>query len=124
MTVMELYAILSISNGEPILSGDVISDASQGYDQRSRPCVNMVMDATGADRWAKLTGDNIGKAIAIVLDGTVYSAPTVQGAIPGGRSEITGQFDVKEAQDLANILKAGRLPAPTHIIQSEVVGPS
>lgn len=123
-TVMELYAIRSNSKGEPILSGDVISDASQGYDQRSRPCVNMVMDATGADRWAKLTGDNIGKAIAIVLDGTVYSAPTVQGAIPGGRSEITGQFDVKEAQDLANILKAGRLPAPTHIIQSEVVGPS
>ena len=123
-TVMELYAIRSNSKGEPALSGNVISDASQGYDQRSQPCVNMVMDATGADRWAKLTGDNVGKAIAIVLDGTVYSAPTVQGAIPGGRSEITGQFDVKEAQDLANILKAGRLPAPTHIIQSEVVGPS
>lgn len=123
-TVMELYAIRSNAKGEPALSGDVISDASQNYDQRSRPCVNMVMDATGSGKWAKLTADNIGKAIAIVLDGTVYSAPTVQGAITGGHSEITGQFDVKEAQDLANILKAGRLPAPTHIIQSEVVGPS
>lgn len=123
-TVMELYAIRSNAKGEPALSGDVISDASQNYDQRSRPCVNMAMDATGSGKWAKLTADNIGKAIAIVLDGTVYSAPTVQGAITGGHSEITGQFDVKEAQDLANILKAGRLPAPTHIIQSEVVGPS
>ena len=123
-TVMELYAIRSNSKGEPTLSGDVISDASQNYDQRSRPCVNMAMDATGSGKWAKLTADNVGKAIAIVLDGTVYSAPTVQGAITGGHSEITGQFDVKEAQDLANILKAGRLPAPTHIIQSEVVGPS
>lgn len=123
-TVMELYAIRSNAKGAPIMSGDLISDASQDYDQHSRPCVNMVMDARGTDMWAKLTGDNIGNAIAIVLDQTVYSAPTVQVAITGGRSEITGQFDVKEAQDLANILKAGRLPAPTHIIQSEVVGPS
>lgn len=123
-TVMELYAIRSNSKGTPIMSGDLISDASQDYDQHSRPCVNMVMDARGTDMWAKLTADNIGNAIAIVLDQTVYSAPTVQVAITGGRSEITGQFDVKEAQDLANILKAGRLPAPTHIIQSEVVGPS
>lgn len=123
-TVMELYAIRSNAKGTPIMSGDLISDASQDYDQHSRPCVNMVMDARGTDMWAKLTGENIGKSIAIVLDQTVYSAPTVQVAITGGRSEITGQFDVKEAQDLANILKAGRLPAPTHIIQSEVVGPS
>lgn len=123
-TVMELYAIRSNAKGAPIMSGDLISDASQDYDQHSRPCVNMVMDARGTDMWAKLTSDNIGNAIAIVLDQTVYSAPTVQVAITGGRSEITGQFDVKEAQDLANILKAGRLPAPTHIIQSEVVGPS
>ena len=122
--MMELYAIRSNAKGEPILNGDVVVDASQSYDQRSRPAVSMTMDATGSNKWAKITGDNINNAIAIVLDRTVYSAPTVQVAILGGHSEITGQFDVKEAQDLANILKSGRLPAPAHIIQSEVVGPS
>ena len=128
-TVIELYAIHSNRQGVPPLSGDVIEDAYQSYDQRSRPCVSMVMDATGASIWEKMTEERMSDPngntfIAIVLDGNVYSAPGVQSVITGGRSEISGQFDVKEAQDLANILKAGKLPAPARIVQSEIVGPS
>ncbi len=128
-TLMELYAIRSNRQGVPPLSGDVINDAYQSYDEHSQPAVSMSMDATGASIWAKMTeerkndptGNNF---IAIVLDKNVYSAPGVKSVITGGRSEISGQFDVKEAKDLANILKAGKLPAPARIVQSEIVGPS
>lgn len=107
----------------------MINDAYQSYDEHSQPAVSMSMDATGASIWAKMTeerkndptGNNF---IAIVLDKNVYSAPGVKSVITGGRSEISGQFDVKEAKDLANILKAGKLPAPARIVQSEIVGPS
>ncbi|MDD4819755.1 MAG: protein translocase subunit SecDF [Flavobacteriales bacterium] len=128
-TLMELYAIRSNRTATPELSGDVIDDAFQSYDQRSRPSVSMSMDATGAAKWEKMTEERIADAdgnrfIAIVLDKSVYSAPGVQSVISGGRSEISGNFDVKEAKDLANILKAGKLPAPARIVQSEIVGPS
>ncbi|GAA4823962.1 protein translocase subunit SecDF [Algivirga pacifica] len=109
---------------EPKLSGEVISDARQSYDQNGRPSISMSMDVTGARKWKKLTADNIGRPIAIVLDNRVYSAPTVQVEIANGNSEISGNFSVDEAKDLANILKAGKLPAPTRIVEEVVVGPS
>jgi SecD/SecF fusion protein len=124
--VLELVALKVTSrDGSAALGGDVITDASQDYDQNGRVEVKMSMNSEGARIWKRLTGENIGKQIAIVLDGYVYSYPNVNGEIPNGSSSITGgNMTVEEAQDLANILKAGKLPAPAHIVAEEVVGPS
>ncbi len=111
-------------DGRPPLTGDVITDARQDYDQASRPEVAMSMNAEGSKIWARITKENIGKSVAIVLDGYVRSYPTVQNEITGGRSSITGLESVEEAKDLANILKSGKMPAPANIIQEEIVGPS
>lgn len=124
--ILELVALKVTSrDGSPALGGDVITNARQDYDQNGRVEVSMSMNGEGARIWKRLTGDNIGKQIAIVLDGYVYSYPNVNGEIPNGMSSITGgNMTVEEAQDLANILKAGKLPAPARIVQEEVVGPS
>ncbi|MEI8201850.1 MAG: protein translocase subunit SecDF [Bacteroidota bacterium] len=106
------------------LGGDVIVDARQDFSQSGGNEIAMSMNSIGAKTWKRLTADNIGKSIAIVLDDYVYSFPTVQGEIPNGHSSITGNFTLEEAKDLANILKAGKLPAPARIVQEEVVGPS
>lgn len=106
------------------LGGDVIVDAANTFDQMGRPAVSMAMNVEGAKKWKKLTGQNLGRRIAIVLDNRVYTAPTVQSEIGEGRSEITGNFDVEETKDLANVLKAGKLPAPTKIVEEVVIGPS
>lgn len=111
-------------DGKAPLAGDVITDARQDYDQFGRPEVSMSMNSEGAKTWARLTKENIGKSVAIVLDGYVRSFPTVQTEITGGRSSISGLENVEEAQDLANILKSGKMPAPAHIIQEDIVGPS
>ena len=125
--VYELIAIKASSrDGKAPLDGGVVTDARVDYDSRrgGEPGVSMTMNAEGANTWARLTKENIGKQIAIVLDGTVYSYPTVQGEITGGSSSITGHFDVEEATDLTNVLKSGKLPAPATIVQEQVVGPS
>ncbi|MBO4596230.1 MAG: protein translocase subunit SecD [Bacteroidales bacterium] len=125
--VYELIAIKANSReGQAPLDGSAVTDARVSYDnQRSgHPTVSMSMNAEGANIWAHLTKDNIGKQIAIVLDGTVYSYPTVNSEITGGNSEISGNFDVEEATDLVNVLKSGKLPAPATIVQEQVVGPS
>jgi SecD/SecF fusion protein len=124
--VLELIGIkVSSRNGEAPLDGKVITDASKDVAQfKNSYEVNMTMNVEGAQIWKRLTKDNIGRSIAIVLDDAVYSFPTVQGEIAGGRSNITGNFEVKEADDLANLLKAGKLPAPARIIEEAVVGPS
>ncbi len=106
------------------LEGEHVSDACQDYDERGRVAIKMSMDRVGEKIWAKMTGDNIGKPIAIVMDNIVYSAPFVNGVIPNGSSEITGSFSLTEAQDLADILKSGKLPAPAKIVQEQVVGPT
>lgn len=112
-------------DGRAPLTGDVIVDARQDYEQMgSRPEVSMTMNSEGAKTWARMTKDNVGKSIAILLDDYVRSYPTVNGEITGGRSSITGLESVEEAKDLANILKSGKMPAPAHIIQEEIVGPS
>ncbi|MCB0804813.1 MAG: protein translocase subunit SecDF [Bacteroidales bacterium] len=124
--VLELVA-LKISNPremKPALGGDVITNARQDYDQNGKVDVSMSMNAEGAKTWKRLTGDNVGRQIAIVLDDYVYSAPNVNQEIPNGQSSISGNFSVEEAQDLANILKAGKLPAPARIVEEAVVGPS
>jgi len=115
---------ISTFDGRPPLEGDAIVNASKNLNQRSQFEVNMSMNAEGAKTWAKLTKNNIGKSIAIVLDGYVYSFPTVQSEIKGGRSQITGNFTAQEADDLVNILKSGKLPAPARIVEDTVVGPS
>ena len=121
----ELYGIRSTErNGRAPLEGDVIVDATNSFDQFGRPAVSMTMNTDGSRRWAQLTKQNVGNSIAIVLDGYVYSAPNVQNEITGGRSEITGHFTPEEAQDLANVLKSGKMPAPAHIVQEDIVGPS
>ncbi len=121
----ELYCIKSDNkNGLPDLTGDVITDSKADFQQSGRPCVTMAMNTEGARRWAALTKQNVGRGIAIVLDGYVYSAPNVQGEITGGRSEITGNFTVEQTQDLANVLKSGKMPAPAKIVQEDIVGPS
>lgn len=121
----ELYCIKSDNkNGQPDLTGDVIIDSKADFQQNGRPCVTMAMNTEGARRWATLTKQNVGRGIAIVLDGYVYSAPNVQGEITGGRSEITGNFTVEQTQDLANVLKSGKMPAPARIVQEDIVGPS
>jgi SecD/SecF fusion protein len=123
--LLELIA-LKVTNrdNKPALGGDVITDARQGYDQNGKVDVSMSMNAEGAKIWKRLTGENVGNQIAIVLDDYVYSAPNVNGEIPNGQSSISGNFTIEEAQDLANILKAGKLPAPARIVEEEVVGPS
>lgn len=121
----ELYAIRATErNGRAPLEGDVIVDAKDDFDQYGKPSVSMSMNTDGARRWALLTKQNIGKSIAIVLDGYVYSAPNVINEITGGNSEITGHFTPEEAKDLANVLKSGKMPAPAHIVQEDIVGPS
>ena len=125
--IVDLYIIKANRNNIPPLGGGVVVDASQGYDQVGNPAVNMQMNGRGAKLWEDLTGDAYKNSynIAIVLDETVYSAPGVTtGTISGGRSEITGDFSLNDAIDLANVLRAGKLPASADIIQSEIIGPS
>ena len=125
LELLELHAIKAPRGSDQApLEGDVITDARQSFDQSSRPAVSMQMNADGARRWRKLTGENIGRRIAVVLDDYVYTAPSVQGEIPSGQSEITGNFTIEEAKDLANILKSGALPAPTRIVEEAIVGPT
>ena len=123
-----LYAIkMTNRDGAPALGGDVVTDANADFVQqagRSEQQVSMTMNAEGAKAWARLTKENIGKAVAIVLDDMVYSAPNVQVEITGGRSQITGHFTPEEAKDLANVLKSGKMAASVHIVQEDVVGPS
>ena len=125
--IYELVAIKASSrDGKAPLDGSAVTTASVSYDSRTsgEPKVSMSMNAEGANIWAHLTKDNIGKQIAIVLDGTVYSYPVVNSEISGGNSEISGHFTVEEATDLVNVLKSGKLPAPATIVQEQVVGPS
>lgn len=121
----ELYAIRSTErNGKAPLEGDVVVSAKDEYDHYGKPAVSMSMNTDGARRWAQLTKQNIGKSIAIVLDGYVYSAPNVNNEITGGNSQITGHFTPEQAKDLANVLRSGKMPAPAHIVQEDIVGPS
>ena len=122
----ELYLIKSDNkNGQCDLTGDVITEAKADFSQLGgSPIVSMAMNSEGARRWASLTKQNVGRGIAIVLDGYVYSAPNVSGEIPNGRSEISGNFTVEDTQDLANVLKSGKMPAPAKIVQEDIVGPS
>ena len=125
--IFELVAIKASSrDGKAPLDGSSVTDARVSYNSQSggNPTVSMSMNAEGANTWARLTKDNIGKQIAIVLDGTVYSYPVVNTEITGGNSEISGNFDIEEATDLTNVLKSGKLPAPATIVQEQVVGPS
>ncbi len=120
-----LYAIKTIPGSEKAsLEGDGVEEAKQDYDEYGKPAIKMVMTSTGSKTWARLTGKNVGRPIAIALDNIVYSAPNVNGAIEGGNSEISGKFSVEEAQDLANILKSGKLDAPAKIVAEQVVGPT
>ncbi|MDB9910463.1 protein translocase subunit SecDF [Flavobacteriales bacterium] len=122
---VQLVALKSDRNGKSAMEGDVVTDAIQVFGQfASSAEVSMEMNAEGAKQWKRLTAENIKKSVAIVLDGYVYSYPTVQAEIAGGRSSITGNFTVNEAKDLANILKSGKLPAPARIIEEAIVGPS
>ena len=124
-TLYQLIALKAQRDGRASLEGDVITDARADFGQLTAYAnVSMSMNAEGAKAWQRITKDNIGKSVAIVLDGYVYSFPTVQNEIAGGNSQITGNFTVDEAKDLANTLKSGKMPAPAHIIQEDVVGPS
>lgn len=124
-STFELYAIrVTERDGRAPLEGDVVTDASDGYDQFGKPCVHMNMNTEGARRWAQLTKQNINRSIAIVLDGYVYSAPNVMNEITGGQSQITGNFSLEDTKDLANVLNSGKMPAPAHIVQEDIVGPS
>jgi SecD/SecF fusion protein len=122
--ILELYFLKVSRRGQAPLTGEVITDARQDLDAMTRPAISMQMNATGAKKWKKLTAENAGRRIAIVLDNLVYSAPNVNGEIPNGRSQISGNFTLEEAKDLANILKAGTLPAPTRIVEEAIVGPT
>ena len=122
--VLELFVIKTSRGGKAPLTGEVITDARQDLDQSARPSISMQMNSNGAKNWRRLTSTNIGRRVAIVLDNYVYSAPFVQNEIPNGNSQITGEFTIEEAQDLANILKAGTLPAPTTIVEDVVIGPT
>tara|TARA_Y100001954_G_C15813107_1_gene606168 strand:- start:161 stop:3160 length:3000 start_codon:yes stop_codon:yes gene_type:complete len=122
---VQLVALKTDRNGNSSMEGDVVTDANQAFSEfGSNAEVSMTMNTEGAKQWKRLTAENIGKSIAIVLDGYVYSYPTVQSEIAGGRSQITGNFTVEEANDLSNILKSGKLPAPARIIEEAIVGPS
>jgi len=121
----QLIALKRSKDGGPVLGGDVITDAQQEFGQnRATAEVTMAMNGVGAVEWARITRENIGRSIAIVLDGYVYSWPVVNDEIKGGRSQITGNFTLSEATDLANVLKSGKMPAPAHILSKEIVGPS
>ena len=123
--VFELYALkVTTADGRAPLEGDVVTFAKDEFDQHGRPQVSMTMNSEGAREWAALTKANQGKAIAIVLDGVVYSAPRVNGEITGGQSSISGNFTIEDTKDLANTLESGRMPAPAKIVQEEVVGPT
>ena len=124
--IYELHALkVTTSTGRAPLEGDVMTDAKDEFEPTTgAPCVSMKMNTEGARRWAQMTKANVGKAIAIVLDGVVYSAPRVNGEIAGGSSQITGNFTIEDTKDLANTLKSGRMPAPARIVQEEVVGPT
>ena len=123
---VQLVALkVTTRDGKAAMEGDVVTDARTDFGQfNGTPEVTMVMNAEGARQWKRLTADNIGKSVAIVLDNYVYSFPTVQAEISGGRSQITGNFTINEANDLSNILKSGKLPAPARIIEEAIVGPS
>lgn len=118
--IVDMYFVKDL--GKAPLEGDVVTNATQDFDERGKPAVEMQMNAEGARKWKALTGANIGRPIAIILDNFVYSAPNVNGEIGGGRSSISGNFTVEEALDLANVLKAGKLPAPTNVISEDIVG--
>ena len=123
--IYELYAIKATErNGKAPLEGDVITNAKDEYDSYGKPAVSMSMNSDGSRRWALLTKQNVGRSIAIILDGYVYSAPNVMNEITGGNSQITGHFTPEEAKDLANVLKSGKMPAPAHIVQEDIIGPS
>lgn len=119
--ILPLYFIKK-PNGQAPLEGDVIVDANHDYDERGRPEVSMRMNGEGARKWRTLTANNVGRQVAIILDGQVYTAPNVNGEIPNGNSSISGSFTVEETKDMANVLKAGKLPAPTNIVEEAVVG--
>ncbi len=123
--VYELHALkVTTSDGRAPLEGDVITDAKDQFDQFGRPEVSMSMNSDGARQWSAITKANVGKAIAVVLDGLVYTAPRINGEIDGGQSSISGSFTIEDTKDLANTLKSGRMPAPARIVQEEVVGPT
>ena len=120
-----LYAVKTLPGSEKApLEGDAVEEAKQDFDQMGKPAIKMVMNNVGSKVWAKLTAKNVGRPIAIALDDVVYSAPNVNGPIEGGNSEISGKFTIEEAQDLANILKSGKLDAPAKIVAEQVVGPT
>ncbi len=121
---LQLYAIKTLENGLAELEGDHVSDAGQDYDERGRVAIKMNMDKIGTVIWGKMTGRNVGKPIAIVLDNFVYSAPNVNDAITTGNSQISGNYTAKEAQDLAEILQSGKLPAPAKIVAEQIIGPT
>ncbi|MBH2005211.1 MAG: protein translocase subunit SecDF [Sphingobacteriia bacterium] len=122
--ILTLYAIKTLDNGQAELEGDHISSASQDYDERGRIAIKMNMDKIGSNIWAKMTTRNVGKPLAIVLDNFVYSAPNVNDPITTGNSQISGNYTIKEAQDLSEILESGKLPAPAKIVQEQQVGPT
>ena len=124
--VFELYAIRTTGgkNGKAPLEGEVVTESKDDFDQFGNPCVSMKMNTEGARKWATLTEANVGHAIAIVLDGLVYSAPNVNNKIDGGSSQITGNFTTNDTKDLANVLSSGKMPAPAQIVQEDIVGPS
>ena len=122
--VLTLYAIKTLENGQAELEGDHISNASQDYDDKGKIAIKMTMDKIGTNIWAKMTTRNVGKPIAIVLDNFVYSAPNVNDPITTGSSQITGNYTLKEAKDLSEILESGKLPAPAKIVQEQQVGPT
>ena len=123
--IFELYALkITEPSGRAPLEGDVITNAKDDFDQMGHPSVSMQMNSDGARRWSQITKQNIGKAVAIVLDDAVYSAPRILTQIDGGNSQITGNFTIEDTKDLANTLNSGKMPAPTRIVQEEVVGPS
>jgi SecD/SecF fusion protein len=123
-TVLQLYAIKTLDNGQAELEGEHVAEAVQDYDDKGKVSIKMNMDKIGTNLWAKMTGKNVGKPIAIVLDNFVYSAPNVNEAITGGNSSISGNYTVKEAQELADILKSGKLTATAKIVQDQVIGPT
>ena len=123
--IFELYGLkITEPSGRAPLEGDVITNGKDDFDQMGHPCVSMQMNSDGARRWSQITKQNIGKAVAIVLDDAVYSAPRILTQIDGGNSQITGNFTIEDTKDLANTLNSGKMPAPTRIVQEEVVGPS
>ncbi len=125
MRFLPLYAVKTIpASDKAPLEGDAIEEAKQDFDELGRPAIKMQMNSVGSKTWARLTGKNVGRPIAIALDDIVYTAPNVNGPIEGGNSEISGNFTVEEAQDLANILKSGKLDAPAKIVAEQVVGPT